>query len=145
MKTFLLLSFFSVSISAAVVVGNYQGIDSNNNPCSFTIGKQWFVDNMRHPFNERIPVTNIVFKNVTLDKSDWNVAHPTSIEYGSGRVVFNHDLFQEIMATKSGGASLILHKNPEESEEGHAPTKIIYINDNYRQKDKSINIECVIQ
>ncbi len=145
MKIFILLSLISFNVFAKVKVGTYQGIDSKNNPCSFTIGEVWFIDNVRHPFNERIPVTNIVFKDVNLNKADWNVAHPTSVEYGTGRVLFDHDLFQEISATKTGGASLILHKTPEETEEGHAPTKVIYLNDNYRQKDKSINIECIVQ
>ncbi len=145
MKLALVLLFVSLNIFAHVTPGKYTGVDANNKPCTFTVGEEWFENDTHHPFNERLPLHSISFEGVTLENATWNVGHPTHVDYTNGRVLFNHDLFQEIVPTKFGGASVILYKNPEEREEGHAPTKLVYLYDHYSKKEKSIRVECTLK
>ncbi len=143
-KYFLILLACSLSSQAFVTPGIYKGKDLKGEECEFQIGQVWFLNNQPHPFNERIHVLNIKFEGKTFEYSQWNVSHPTYIENLQNRVRFEHDYFHEIVATKTGGASLILEKNPEETENGHAPTKIIFINDHYRKPELSIRKECLL-
>lgn len=141
MKMLLLsLTFLSQLTWAHVPAGTYQGKDANGKTCSFWVGDQWFLDNQAHPLNERLPVGKLQLEGVTNVTAVWNLFHPPVVDMAGGKVRFNHDMFHEVLATKTGAESLVLLKGDDET--GDAPKGIIYIQDNYRDLTKSVKVEC---
>lgn len=143
-KTILFGTLLSISAVAHVKPGTYTGKDQNGKACQFTVGQEWFENNQHHPLNERIPVLGIQFAGHALSEVIWNVGHPPVLNVEKGLVRFNHDLFSQIVATKFGGASVVLLKNPEETPEGHEPVGVIYIEDHYRDQTSSKKLTCTL-
>lgn len=144
-RLFALVILFASSVSFAhVKAGVYNGKDQTGKPCSFEVGEQYFENNMPHPLNERVPVSNVKFADTIVSVEKWNVGHPPVVDLEKGLVRFNHDYFQGIAATKTGGAMLVLLKDEEESADGHSPLGITYIDDNYRSRQDSKKLTCTL-
>lgn len=145
MKLALLLaaSVLSFSAMAHVEPGPYKGLDQNGKVCSFTIGDMYFENDMRHPLTERLRVSEIVFVERNTADAVWSLGHPPVVntEVGSNR--YNHDIFQQIVPTKTGATSVTVLKGPEESEDGK-PVGIIYIEDNYKNAAESKKLTCLL-
>jgi hypothetical protein len=142
MKFLLSLLFICSAAQAHVDPGHYHGLDQNAKACEFEVLEAKFENNQPHPLNERIPVTNIKFSGLQIDRV-WDLAHPPVVDLNKGLARFNHDLFQLVVPTASGATSVVLLKGDEEKE-GHAPKGIIYIDDNYRQSVNSKSLSCVL-
>lgn len=99
MKSLLMtVSFLSVTAQAHIEVGEWQGITKDGQPCVMTVGTAYFENNLPHPLNERIPVTN-AGKTIV-------VHHPSKMDVATATVTFNHDLFQGILATTTGARAI---------------------------------------
>ena len=135
----LLLSF---NAFAHVTPGDYKGLDQNGNPCSFTVGDMFFENNMHHPLTERLRVSKVSVDGKMIDTA-WTLGHPPVVNTDNGTNRFNHDIFQQIIPNKTGASSLTLLK-AEEKEEEHGPVGIIFIEDNYSNKNESFKITCLL-
>lgn len=144
-KMLIILSvFLSINAFAHVEPGNYVGKDQNGNTCSFTVGDMWFEADMHHPLTERLPVSEVEFSVKAKDAFIWNLGHPPVVNTTVGTNRYNHDIFQQIVPSKVGANSVTLLKNAEESEAGHKPVGIIYIEDNYRKVAESKHLTCLL-
>lgn len=141
--TLVILFVSSVSL-AHIKAGSYTGKDQSGNVCSFKVGEEYFENSLPHPLNERVPVSEVKFANQAVAVTSFNVGHPPVVDLEKGLVRFNHDYFQGLNATKTGGAMLVLLKDEEESAEGHSPLGIKYIEDNYRSRPDSKNLTCTL-
>lgn len=140
----LLSCLFALNAFAHVTPGKYEGQDQNGKPCTFTVGDSWFEDNVAHALNERLPVSHIAFNEKFVDEVIWNLAHPpvVSLDFGTNRI--NHNLFQQIIPSKSGAVSVTLLINDEKRGE-QPPYGIVYINDNYRSQSQSSKMACTLK
>ncbi len=132
---------FSMNAFAHVAPGEYTGVDQDGAKCTFTAGEMWFEDNMHHPLTERLPLSHISFKGKMVDEVIWNLGHPPVVNTDTGSNRYNHDIFQQIIPTKTGATSVTLIKGDEESD---TPVGIIYMEDNYRNKDESRKLTCLL-
>ena len=133
----------SMNAYSHVIVGKYKGLDQNGKECSFRVEEVYFEDEFAHPLNERLPVTEITFEGKIVDGLIWHLGHPPVVNTALGVNRFNHDIFQQIVATKVGADSVTLLK-AEEKEEAAKPVGVIYIQDNYRNKDQSKKMTCLL-
>lgn len=133
----------TTNLFAHVLPGSYQGKDQTGADCSFTVHEDWFEDNMPHPLTERLPVSAIKLANVTTSEVIWNLGHPPVVNIESGLNRFNHDIFQQIVPNSTGATSVTLIKS-EEKEEAQKPIGIIYIEDNYKNKNESKKVTCLL-
>ena len=142
-KTLMLLAtLFSMNAFAHVEPGEYTGVDQDGEKCTFIAGEMWFENNMQHPLTERLPLTNISFKGKFVSELTWNLGHPPVVNTESGLNRYNHDLFQQIIPNATGASSVTLIKGDDEAE--GKPIGIIYIEDNYRKKDESRKLTCLL-
>ena len=140
-----LMATLSFTASAHVEPGNYTGIDQNGAACSFTVLDMWFEDNMHHPLTERLPVTDLKFATAKVEAVIWNLGHPPVVNTELGLNRYNHGLFQQIVPTKVGAASVtLLKKDDKEGEDDGKPVGVIYIEDNYRNKAESKKVTCLL-
>ncbi len=141
----LLLATLSFTALAHVEPGKYTGRDQNGSACSFTVLDMWFEDNMHHPLTERLPVTDLTFTGVEVEALIWNLGHPPVVNTERGLNRYNHGLFQQIVPTKVGAASVtLLKKDDKESDDDGKPVGVIYIEDNYRTKAESKKVTCLL-
>lgn len=145
MRSIIALFLVIPSLACAhVETGTFSGKDQNGDACQFEVGEQWFENNKPHPLNERIPVSKIQFKGGEVAQVIWNLGHPPVVNAEAGQARFNHDLFQEVVASDSGGIAVILLKNPKEDAKGHKPLGLIYIDDSYKDAAKSKKLTCTL-
>lgn len=143
MKTIIIaISMLATTAAFAhVQKGDYKGLDQTGKSCAFTIGETWFQDDFEHPLSERIEVSKLVFADFKPVMNQFQTGHPPVVNLESGLARFNHDLFQDIMPTSVGAVSVTILKG--ESESG-APKGIIYIEDNYKNKNESKKVTCLL-
>ena len=141
-RLFLLLSlFFSLQVNAHVERGMYKGFDQNGEPCSFKIGDTWFADEIEHPLTERLPITDLKLSGLKPKYDMWQLGHPPIVNLDTGRVGYNHDLFQDIIPTFSGAASVTLYKTETKPAK---PTVLIYIEDHYKNPERAKKVTCTL-
>ena len=145
MKHTLLLASALVSFSAFAHVepGTYKGLDQTGAACSFTIGEMYFENDMHHPLTERLRVSDIIFSNTNTGTTKFSLGHPPVVNIEAGKNRYNHDLFQQILPSKTGATSVTVLKGPEESEDG-IPVGVIYIEDNYKNAAESKKQTCLL-
>ena len=137
------LTLLSTIAHAHIEKGDYKGIDQNGKVCSFRIGEMWFEGEIEHPLTERIEVSKLEFADFKPVLNQFQTGHPPVVNIEAGLVRFNHDIFQDIVATGTGAVSVTILKQKEESAEGK-PVGIIYIEDSYRNKADSKKITCLL-
>lgn len=142
LRLFLIFFCLTSIASAHVKPGRYQGVDQSGKACQFSVGKEWFVDDFKHPLNERIQVSGISFAGLPMNQFVWNVGHPPVVNVKEGKVRFNHDYFMQIAATSFGASSVILLKQKETSQQASEPVGIIYLEDHYNQPNNSKKWAC---
>lgn len=133
---FVLLSF---SAQAHITKGTYKGLDQNGNPCAFEIGDTWFDDEYEHPLTERVTLTKIKFTGLKPKYDMWQMAHPAVVSVETGRVGFNHDIFQDVIPTFTGAASVTLYKTDTKPAR---PVSLVYLEDHYKNSDLSKKMVC---
>ncbi len=136
----ILLSFlFTLEAQARVAKGVYKGLDQNGNPCVFEIGDTWFADEYEHPLTERVPVVKLKFSGMKPQYDMWQMGHPSIVDIASVKVGFNHDLFQDVIPTFTGAASVTLFKTDTKPAK---PTSLVYMEEHYKNSDLSKKIVC---
>ena len=69
----------------------------------------------------------------------WQMGHPAVVDIASGKVGFNHDLFQDVTPTFKGAASVTLYKTDTKPAQ---PTSLVYMEDNYKNSNLSKKMVC---
>jgi hypothetical protein len=129
MKNILALSIvLSSAVSFAhIEVGTHEGATTLGNPCTMIAGEQTFLNNQKHPLNERI--------EVTVEGQKFEVQHPPVIELGTETAFFNHDAFQGVVATKTGAKALWIVMSHAEGNKG--PVAYTLIDHNWKTGEKT--------
>ncbi|MFN8944524.1 MAG: hypothetical protein ACK5WZ_07870 [Pseudobdellovibrionaceae bacterium] len=123
----ILVSLFSVLAIADVELKEYSGKDANGNSCVFEVKSVHFVDNKKHPLNERVEIT---FAGET-----YFLNHPSLVNMATGEVSFNHDLLQAVNSKSTGAESITLIMSHEEGNKG--PVELIISNHNWKNNQVS--------
>jgi hypothetical protein len=129
--TALTILFFATKGQAHLEPGVYKGKDQNLEDCSFEVKRTYFKDGVKHPLNERI---EIVIAGLARE-----VQHPALITYPSGvesgRVHFNHDIFEAVYSTAVGAQSITV----DFDHDAKLPTQFTLIESDWVQKsDKTV-------
>lgn len=137
MKSILLvLSLFSFSALAHIELGTYKGTNSSGYECNLHVMEQYYIDNKKHPLNERVKVA---VESNKLSKTNFTVNHPSAINVQTLEVSFNHDQFQGLLATSTGAQALIVEVSHEPTKEG--PQAFIFVDHNWKTGNR-IPFEC---
>lgn len=119
----LMISNFSF---AHIEPGVYIGETPDGEECSIEAIRQYYVDNFKHPLNERIELE-------LDDGTKFTVNHPAVISAEKETAGFNHDAFHGIKPTKVGATALVIDMKHENGKEGHA-TAFHVIEHNWKDK-----------
>ena len=106
----LTLIFLGLSAFAHIEPGVYKGQTPDGKVCEVTAGINYFLDDVRHPLNERI--------EMSYDGAKYVIQHPPMIDEATTSVYFNHDSFHGVLATPTGGKALVIHMAHTEAFEG---------------------------
>ncbi len=130
MKTILIFTLALISFSsfAHIEPGTWKGEVSANANCFMEVGAQTFENNLPHPLNERIAIT--------IGSTTYAIHHPFSIDTKDGSVKFNHDLFEAVVATKTGAFALQITMLHTDNFEG--PSSFVVMEDNWKTGVKEI-------
>lgn len=127
----LLTLLISSSVFAHIKPGLWKGVDTTGQDCFMQVGAQTFVTGMAHPLNERI--------EVTIDGNNFSLQHPPVVSVEKSIVKFNHDLFESVLATKTGAAAVIIKMSHAEGFEG--PTEWTTLNHTWSE-EKAVTKVC---
>lgn len=95
MKTLFFITLFSVSfVNAHIDEGTWKGSVRDGVDCYMDVGAQSFEGGLHHPLAERI--------EIKIGSTIYSVRHPHSIDSVTGKITFNHDLFEGVVPTKTG-------------------------------------------
>ncbi len=130
MKTLISIVLFSLSFStfAHIAQGTWKGVISEKANCFMEVGAQTFENNLPNPLNERIAVT--------IGSTTYSVRHPYSINPVDGRISFNHDLFEGVVATETGAYALQIKMLHTDNYEG--PESLSVMEDNWKTGMKEV-------
>ena len=131
---YLMIFFLSFSLLADVSIGTYQGNLPNGEECSIEVKRKHFLNNFRHPLNERI---EIYFE---LENKNFSLAHPPQYLVETQRIFFNHDILAQTIATQTGADGFMLHMAHGPLKRG--PQSFQYIKDNWRNPSKKEVYDC---
>lgn len=130
MKTLLVAfaALMSLSAYAHIDQGIWKGVVSPSADCFMEVGAQIFENNLPHPLNERI--------KIKVGSTDYLIRHPYSINATSGEVSFNHDLFEGVVATKTGAFALVIKMAHTDEFEG--PVEFSVMEHNWKTGNKEL-------
>ncbi|MCM0606928.1 MAG: hypothetical protein KA715_12630 [Xanthomonadaceae bacterium] len=119
---------FSQSSFAHIEPGIYVGETPTGGECSIESVRQYYVDDVRHPLNERIELK-------MKDGTKFTVGHPPIIdtEEKYEYTGYNHDLFQGVLPTKVGADALSINMDHPEGKEGR-PVAFHFLSHNWKEK-----------
>jgi hypothetical protein len=128
MKALILSTLFIASVSQAhIKPGDHFGTQRDGQKCSMTVGKTYFIDDFKHPLQERI--------EIKINGEDFLVQHPPVISPSRSLAFFNHDRFHAINANPTGAKAVVIDMGVVD---GHkAPTRFVLIDQNYKEKTQS--------
>lgn len=132
---------FSLASLAHIEKGTYKGTDQNGNPCAFEIGDTWFDDEIEHPLTERVPLTKIKFMGLKPKYDLWQMGHPAVVSVESTKVGYNHNIFQDVIPTFTGAASVTLFKTEGKSAR---PVALVYMEDHYKNTENAKKATCTL-
>ena len=125
MKSLILTVIFLTSTAAYAHIdqGTWNGETSGDNlKCSMLVGNTTYLNNLKHPLNERI--------EITIDGQAFAVKHPTTLDFNSAVIDFNHDLFEGELATSTGATAVQIIMNHDPANKG--PVSFNLINHNWK-------------
>jgi hypothetical protein len=129
-KLSVLLLIISSAAFAHLQLGTYAGVQQNGQACSVKVNKVYFLNNQAHPLNERVDVEA---QGVAI-----TIQHPPIISSEKKMAYFNHDMFQGIIATQTGGMALELKVGHARSTRDVAiPTEFHLIQHVYKNDQRS--------
>jgi hypothetical protein len=140
--TLVITLFFSYQVQAHIEKGTYQGTDQNGNPCTFEVRDTWFGDEIEHPLTEKVPVTNLKFMGLKPKFDLWQLSHPTNVNIEAGKVGYERSLFQDVIPTLSGAASVTITKDL--NVDATKPKFLVYIEDDYKNAEFSKKATCTL-
>lgn len=126
-STIIALLFAGAAAQAHIAPGVHQGVNAQGKPCSMTVGRTSFENNLQHPLNERI--------EISIDGVAFLVRHPATINSAQGAVGFNHDLFQGLVATTDGAKAVEIEMVHEAGAEG--PKAFVMMTDSWRSRQRA--------
>jgi hypothetical protein len=94
--------------------------------CALIADKTHFVNDEKHPLNERI--------NIQVGSDSFLVGHPAVVQPAESAVHFNHDVFQGVLPTSTGAKALIIEMSHEEKTEG--PVAFTFIENKWKTGEK---------
>lgn len=95
---------------AHVEPGLYVGRTAQGAPCAITAVRQYYVDDVHHPLNERVVLR--------LGQTEFTVAHPPVVDVATHLAYFNHDVFQASLPTPKGSRALVIDMRHQGAAEG---------------------------
>jgi hypothetical protein len=134
MKFFMFALAFAVfpySAFAHIEPGLWSGLTPEGQECRMEVFEQTFEQGLAHPLNERI--------RVRVNGDEFRIYHPRAIDRTKGRVSFNHDYFEGILATQTGSNAIVV--TMEHSDQFEGPTQFIALRDNWKT-GKGIKMTC---
>lgn len=129
--TAVLITLASLNVLAHVEPGSHKGKDANGQECEMIAGNTYFLNNQKHPLNERI--------EIKVGNDTFVVGHPPVISAQDKLAYFDHDQFQGILPTNIGAKALIIKMEHSETFEG--PTGFTLITHEYKN-DTRTALEC---
>ena len=134
MKALFFASILALASTAGAHVepGTYVGKTPEGTACSMVAGKTFFEGGVKHPLNERI--------SISVNGDTLIVGHPPVVDSNTGVVKFNHDLFQRVIATKTGARALEIVMEHSDTFEG--PRSFTWMDDSWTEKKRS-SIKCM--
>ncbi len=112
---------------AHIETKKYQGEDHEGHACSIEVRSISFLNNIRHPLNERI--------EVDLEGTKFILRHPETVNTTTGKITFDHDLLQGVVALPTGARSLTVVMSHDSGNDG--PQKFIASMDDWKTKETS--------
>lgn len=124
----LIAVLFPLVATAHIAKGTWKGSVREDVDCFLDSGDQSFVDDIHHPLNERI--------QIQVGQINYVVHHPYSIDVTNGRVDFNHDLFEGVVATATGAFAIQIKMIHSEAFEG--PESFSVMEDNWKTGENEL-------
>ena len=125
---------FSLSTFADVQIGAYQGELDDGTKCFLQINKKTYVDNFRHPLNERV---DVYFEH---KNQNFTLIHPPQYLVEKQRIFFNHDILAQTIPTQNGANAFLLHMAHGPLKRG--PQSYEFIQDNWRNPAEKAVYNC---
>ena len=122
------IALFSFPAFAHIEEGTWKGVVSADANCFFEVGAQTFENGLAHPLNERI--------EITVGSTKYSVHHPYSIDAKDGTVAFNHDLFEDVVATATGAFAIQIKMAHTADFEG--PVSLSVMEHNWKTGSKEV-------
>jgi|GEM_PF-984441 len=122
----------TVPAAAGVLKGLYVGQTPEGTACELRSEGMRFVDNTRHPLNERV--------NVEVQGQKFTLQHPAVISAADSIATFSRDTLEGILATPVGGTALVLAMDHSPGNDG--PTGYTVITHAWK-KDERKKVECL--
>jgi len=126
-----LTTLVATSSFAHVNPGPHKGTDNNGQACEMIAGTTYFLNNQKHPLNERI--------EIKVGNDTFVVGHPPIISAQDKLAYFDHDQFQGILPTPVGAKALIIKMEHSETFEG--PTGFTLITHEYKNDTRN-SLDC---
>ena len=118
MKTiFLITTLIAIFAQAHIEEGTWKGTVRDGVNCFMDAGKQTFEGGLHHPLAERI--------EVKIGNTFYSVHHPYAIDAATGKVSFNHDLFEGVVPTKTGAFAVQIKMIHSDDFEGPASFSVM--------------------
>lgn len=132
MKLTLIFALILTATAAApafahIEPGTYVGQTADGAACSIEALRQYYVDDVHHPLNERVVLN--------AGGDEFTVGHPPVIEVATDTAYFNHDNFEGVRATPVGAKALVIDMIHEAGSEG--PGAFHLITNNWKTKERS--------
>lgn len=120
------LTFLS-SASATIQTKVYKGEDLEGHACEIDVKSVTFLNQVKHPLNERV--------EVLLEGTTFVLRHPETVNTTTGAVQFDHDVLQGVLALPTGARSLTIVLNHVQGKTN--ALRFIATEDNWKTKNQS--------
>ncbi|PIS10903.1 MAG: hypothetical protein COT73_06800 [Bdellovibrio sp. CG10_big_fil_rev_8_21_14_0_10_47_8] len=131
LKIFVLGMLVSCPLFAHIEPGVYQGKTATGNTCEMTVAETYYLNNERHPLNERI--------DISYQGQKYVMQHPPVVQSSPAMAYFNHDQFHGVVPTNVGAKAVIIQMVHTENFEG--PASFSYIEHQWKT-DSKVLVEC---
>lgn len=130
MKTILctLVFAFSMTAHSHIEKGTWRGDVSANAFCFMEVGDTTFINNIKNPLNERIAIQ--------IGQTQYSVKHPHSVDFVSGTISFNHDVFEDVVPTATGAYALQIKMS--HNSQGSAPESLSVMEHDWKSGFKEV-------
>lgn len=134
MKSWLIALALIVSVPAFanVKIGTYRGTTPEGAACEFEVKSVSFVNDVRHPLNERVEIAH--------HHHTFVLSHAPVINAVEKSVRFDHDHLTATQGVKGGAIAAIITMDHSEGKDG--PGQFTMIHDNYSDASGSMMMTC---